>query len=71
MNGVAQTFVSTVGLDLGTGNYGNYPMYIGARAGTSLWFNGRLYGLVVAGKAASVSEIASTEAWLNQKTGAY
>ena len=55
----------------GTGNYGNYPLYIGARAGSSLWFNGRLYGLVVAGKAASDSEIASTETWLNQKTGAY
>lgn len=55
----------------GTGNYGNYPLYIGARAGFSLFFNGRLYGLVVAGKQASASEIASTEAWLNQKTGAY
>lgn len=55
----------------GTGNYGNYPLYIGARAGTSLWFNGRLYGLVIAGKAASASEIANTETWLNQKTGAY
>ena len=55
----------------GTGNYGNYPLYIGARAGTSLFFNGHLYGLVVAGKAASASEIASTESWLNQKTGAY
>ena len=55
----------------GAGNFGNYPMYIGARAGTSLWFNGRLYGLVVAGKQASASEIAGTEVWLNQKTGAY
>ena len=55
----------------GTGNYGNYPLYIGARAGSSLWLNGRLYGMVVAGKAASASEITSTEAWLNQKTGAY
>lgn len=57
--------------DQGTGNYGNYPLYIGARAGSSLFFNGRIYQLVVAGKAASASEIASTEAWLNQKTGAY
>ena len=55
----------------GSGNYGAYPLYIGARAGSSVWFNGRLYGLVVAGKQASASEIASTEAWLNQKTGAY
>ena len=32
----------------GTGNFGNYPLYIGARAGSSLWFNGRLYQLVIA-----------------------
>lgn len=64
-----QAAISTA--DQGTGNFGNYPMYIGARAGASLWFNGRLYGLVVAGKAASASEVASTEAWLNSKTGAY
>ena len=55
----------------GTGNYGNYPLYIGARAGSSLWFNGRLYGLVVAGKQASAGEITSCERYLNQRTGAY
>lgn len=65
----AQAAISTA--SQGTGNYGNYPLYIGARGGASLFFNGRLYGLVVAGKAASAGEIASTEAWLNQKTGAY
>lgn len=32
-----------------TGNYGNYPLYIGARAGTSLFFNGNLYQLIIAG----------------------
>ena len=57
--------------DQGTGNYGNYPLYIGARAGSSLWFNGRLYGMVVAGKQASAAEITSTETYINQKTGAY
>ena len=55
----------------GTGNYGDYPLYIGARAGTSLWFNGRLYPLVVAGKQASAAEITNTETFINQKTGAY
>ena len=64
-----QAAISTA--DQGTGNYGNYPLYIGARAGSSLWFNGRLYGMVVAGKQASASEISSTETYLNQKTGAY
>ena len=34
--------------DQGTGSYGNYPLYIGARAGTSLFFNGNLYQLVIA-----------------------
>jgi hypothetical protein len=33
--------------DQGTGNYLAYPLYIGARAGTSLFFNGHLYSLIV------------------------
>lgn len=37
--------------DKGAGNFGNYPLYIGARAGTSLFFNGRIYGLIVRGAA--------------------
>ena len=57
--------------DQGIGTYHNYPLYIGARAGTSLWFNGRLYQLVVAGKQASAAEITNTETFINQKTGAY
>ena len=56
---------------LGTGNFSNAALYLGATGGASNWLNGRLYGLVVAGKQASASEIASTEAWLNQKTGAF
>ena len=67
-NGVAGTNGTA---DQGAGNYGNYPLYIGARAGTSLWFNGRLHQLVVAGKQASASEITNTETFINQKTGAY
>jgi hypothetical protein len=33
--------------DQGTGNLGNYPLYIGERAGTSLPFNGYLYGATI------------------------
>lgn len=51
----AQAAISTA--NQGTGNYGNYPLYIGARAGTSLFFNGRLYQLVIA----AGSEIRITE----------
>ncbi len=71
VNGISPTIYSSSGTDAGTGNFGNYPLYIGARGGSSLWFNGRLYGLVVAGKQASASEIASTETFINQKTGAF
>ena len=36
--------------DQGVGNYGNYPLYIGRRAGISLPFNGQIYALLVIGK---------------------
>lgn len=55
----------------GTGNYGNYPLYIGSRAGSSLRFNGHLYSLVVRGAASSDAQIAATEKYVNQKTKAY
>ena len=57
--------------DQGTGNYGNYPLYIGRRGGTALPFNGHLYSLVVRGAASTDSQIAATEKWTNQKTKAY
>jgi len=52
----------------GTGNYGNHILYIGRRAGASLAFVGRDYGIVVVGKAASAAEINITEAWLAANT---
>ena len=64
-----QAAISTA--DQGTGNYGNYPLYLGARAGTSLFANIRFYGLVAAGKQVSAAEITSTETYLNQRTGAF
>jgi hypothetical protein len=54
---------------LGTGNFGNYPLYIGARAGTGTFFNGNLFGLVVRGAASTTAQITATEAWLAPKTG--
>ena len=58
--------------DQGTGNYLAYPLYIGRRAGTSLPFNGRLYGLITRfGANLSADQIAQTETWMNSKTGAY
>lgn len=57
--------------DKGAGNFGNYPLYIGARAGTSFFFNGRIYGLIVRGAASTAQQISNAEAWMNARTGAY
>jgi len=55
-------------LSQGTGNYGNYPLYIGARGGTSLFFNGRLYGLIVVGKQVNEAELINSELWVSNST---
>ena len=53
--------------DQGPGNYGNYPLYIGSRAGTSLFLNCRLYSLIVRGAQSSLSQIEATELYIKQK----
>ena len=59
---------SNGGGSVSSGNFGNYPLYIGRRGGSSLPFNGRIYSLIVCGKLASAAEIASTENWVEAKT---
>jgi hypothetical protein len=55
--------------DQGSGNFANSALYIGSRGGSSLRFNGRIYGLIVRGSASATSEINDTERWLATKTG--
>lgn len=55
--------------DQGTGNYGNYPLYIGRRGGTTLPFNGHLYGLIITGRLATDRETRATERLLARRTG--
>ena len=56
----------------GTGNYLAYPLYIGRRGGTTLPFNGQMYGLITRfGANLNTSQLVSTEGWVNTKTGAY
>lgn len=64
--------VATNSPDQGTGNYLAYPMYIGRRGGTSLPFNGQIYGLITRfGANLNTSQLVSTEGWMNTKTRAY
>lgn len=57
------------GISSRTGNYGNYPLYIGRRGGTSLPFNGHIYGLIGIGKVASDEETAVIEKELAKRVG--
>jgi hypothetical protein len=63
--------VSSSTSDQGTGNFGNYPLYIGARNNASNFFTGWLTSLIVRGAQSTQSQIEATEAWVNGKTGAY
>jgi len=63
------SLVQTVTTDQGTGNFGNYPLYIGRRGGTTLPFNGSLYQLIVRGKTSTEGEIKSTENYVAGKLG--
>jgi hypothetical protein len=53
----------------GTGNYGNYPLFIGARNQTSLYFNGWIYSLIGRGASTTAGQISATESYVGGKTG--
>ena len=53
----------------GTGNYDNYPLYIGRRGGTSLPFNGHLYSLIGIGRLTTDSETIALEKSIAKNTG--
>lgn len=67
INGAASGTNGTGGQ--GTGNFGNHPLYIGARNNAASFLNGRLYSLIVLGRAATAAEIVSTERWVGAKAG--
>lgn len=66
--------LTTTGVNFGpagTGNFSNYPLFIGARNNSSLFLNGNIYSLIVRGAASTDAQIASAESYVNGKTGAY
>lgn len=71
VNGAVPTLTVATAGPAGTGNFGNYPLYIGRRGGSSLPFNGQMYSMIIVGKAVTAGELSSTETYVNQKTGAY
>ena len=55
----------------GSGNFGLYPLYLFARAGTTFPLNINFYGLIVRGAQSTAAQITNTKTWINGKTGAY
>ncbi len=55
----------------GTGNFGNYPAYFYARAGTTFFFNGNDYGSIARGAASTAAQITAGETYINSKTKAF
>lgn len=53
----------------GSGNYGNYPLYIGRRAGTSIPFNGHIYSLIGLGRLTTTQETIALEKLIAKNTG--
>ncbi len=62
------TYISTL-TDLGVGNFGNYPLFIGRRGAGSIPFIGSLYGLIIRAKLTDSLGVANTENYLAAKTG--
>jgi len=54
--------------DQGTGNYGNYVTYFGARAGTSLYFNGLMFSTIIRGALTSGTLLTRTEQYVARQT---
>lgn len=55
--------------DLGVGNLGNYPLFIGRRGGTTLPFNGHLYSLIGIGRLTTDAETIALEKSVAKNTG--
>ena len=59
------TQVATSAANLGTGNFGNFVLHIGARNGVTSPFNGRIYRMIVIGRALTSDELTAAEAWVS------
>ena len=59
--------ITWTGTTAGTGNFGNLPLYIGSRAGTSLFFKGHMYQIIVRNGISTSIENYQTEVFTNFK----
>lgn len=61
--------VATSSASIGAGNFGNYPLYLFSRAGTSQFLNGQFYGAIIRGAQSDTASVVQTENYMATKTG--
>jgi hypothetical protein len=66
VNGI---FTGTQTGDTGTGNFGNYPLYLFTRFGSPYFLNGQFYGAIIRGAQSDTASVTQTEQYMAQKTG--
>lgn len=71
VNGVLPTQTQINAGPAGAGNFGNLPIYAGARGGTSRFYNGARYPSAGINRLLTAPELANLEAWANSLAGAY
>lgn len=59
--------ITWTGTNAGTGNFGNLPLYMGARSGGTNPYQGKIYQVIVRGALTNASDIASTENLIDAK----
>jgi hypothetical protein len=62
--------IATSAGDQGTGNYANAVVYFGARAGSSLFFNGLVFSTIIRGASTSGTLLTRTEQYVARQTPA-
>lgn len=65
-NGVA---VAPGTADKGSGNFGNYPIYVGRRGGIAFPLSGKFYGLIVRTGLTADPMLSQSERWMAAKMG--
>ena len=63
------SLVNTSSATQGLGNYGNWPIYIGRRGGSTLPYTGHIYQLIIRGKTTPTGKLLEAERFVGKKTG--
>ena len=69
VNGDSSGFARGLSTSAGSGNFGNHPLYIGRRGGTSIPFSGHIYSLIGVGKLVSDNETLAIEKEFAKRIG--